>query len=70
LGSLAVGRWRESSSRVSRLPWLGTAFLLVPAVVLVLNYQANIAQDAHHAAADAVSVDQLTGPRDQTPDVR
>jgi hypothetical protein len=69
LGSLAVGRWRESGSRVSRLRWLGTAFLLVPAVVLVLNYQANIAQDAHHAA-DAVSVDQLTGPRDQTPDVR
>jgi FtsP/CotA-like multicopper oxidase with cupredoxin domain len=67
-----VGRWRESGSRVSRLPWPAVGFLLVPAVVLVLNYQASTAQDAHHshAVAGAVSVDQLTGPRDQAPDVR
>jgi FtsP/CotA-like multicopper oxidase with cupredoxin domain len=69
--SIAVGRWRRSRSRVSRLPWLTTAFLLVPAATLVIAGQANAAANGHqHGGAGQLSVDQLTGPRDRTPDVR
>ncbi|GAA0964800.1 multicopper oxidase family protein [Acrocarpospora macrocephala] len=69
--STALGRWRRSGSRVARMPWLAAAFLLVPAVVLVLGSQANATSDGHHhSAAGDISVDQLTGPRDRAPDVR
>ncbi|AGZ41224.1 multicopper oxidase family protein [Actinoplanes friuliensis] len=69
--SVAVGRWRESRSRLSRLPWLTTAFLLVPAVTLVVAGQANAsATDHDHGGAGQLSVDQLVGPRNQVPDVR
>ncbi len=70
--STALGRWRRSGSRASRVPWLATAFLLVPAVALVIGARANSAPNGHdhHSAAGHVGVDQLTGPRDRTPDVR
>ena len=70
--SVLLGRWRTSGSRAARLPWLATAFLLVPAVALVLSSQANTAASGHdhHATVGGRSVDQLTGPRDRTPDVR
>jgi FtsP/CotA-like multicopper oxidase with cupredoxin domain len=69
--SVAVQRWRESRTRLSRLPWLTTAFLLVPAVTLVLAGQANASPPEHvHGGAGPLSVDQLTGPRNQAPDVR
>jgi FtsP/CotA-like multicopper oxidase with cupredoxin domain len=71
--SALLGRWRMSGSRVSRLPWLAMAFLLVPTTGLVLAYRTNTASEGHehhHAAANARSVDQLTGPRDRTPDVK
>ncbi|MEU8236316.1 multicopper oxidase family protein [Actinoplanes sp. NPDC048967] len=69
--SVVVGRWRESRSRLSRLPWLVGAFLLVPAVTLVVAGQANAAGPGHqHGGTGQVSVDQLTGPRSQPPDVR
>jgi FtsP/CotA-like multicopper oxidase with cupredoxin domain len=71
--SVVLSRWRTSGSRASRLPWLAVAFLLVPTVVLVLAYRTNTTAEGHehhHAAANARSVDQLTGPRDRTPDVR
>jgi FtsP/CotA-like multicopper oxidase with cupredoxin domain len=59
-------------SRAARLPLTVVAFLLVPVVGLVLAYRDNVTQDAHHDHTDAaaVRVDQLTGPRDRTPDVR
>ncbi|HEX7305519.1 multicopper oxidase family protein [Lentzea sp.] len=69
--SAALGRWRESGTRVARLPWLGAGLVLVLTLVLVVNYRENVAQasghDHHHGG---VSVDQLTGPRDRAPDVR
>ncbi|MEV6630497.1 multicopper oxidase family protein [Actinoplanes sp. NPDC051470] len=71
--SITVGRWRarESASRVSRLPWLLVASLLVPAGSLVIAGQANAAAGDHlHGGAGELSVEQLTGPRDQTPDTR
>ncbi|RVX38807.1 FtsP/CotA-like multicopper oxidase with cupredoxin domain [Nonomuraea polychroma] len=84
--SALVGRWRTGGSRLARLPWAAVVYLLAPAVVLGLSYQANVAA-AHagghhggsmdwgsgampHHAAQARSVDQLTGPRDKTPDAR
>ncbi|MGW3424069.1 multicopper oxidase family protein [Streptomyces phaeochromogenes] len=69
--STGLGRWRRSGSRVSRMPWLSAAFLLVPALALVLGSQANAAPGGHdHSAAGGVGVDRLTGPRDQKPDLR
>ncbi|MBL7252972.1 multicopper oxidase family protein [Paractinoplanes lichenicola] len=69
--SIAVGRWRESRTRLSRLPWLTTAFLLVPATTLALAGQANASAPGHdHGGSGQLSVDQLTGPREQKPDVR
>ncbi|GAB2602030.1 hypothetical protein Aab01nite_63100 [Paractinoplanes abujensis] len=69
--SIAVVRWRESRSRLSRLPWLTTAFLLVPATTLVLAGQADAAASGHdHGGSGQLSVEQLTGPREQTPAVR
>ncbi|TQM43620.1 multicopper oxidase family protein [Pseudonocardia cypriaca] len=67
----ALGRWRRSGSRASRMPWPAVALLLVPAVGLALAGQANAAAAGHHhSAAGGISVDQLTGPRDREPDVR
>jgi FtsP/CotA-like multicopper oxidase with cupredoxin domain len=71
--SAVLSRWRTSGARASTVPWLAVAFLLVPAVALVPAYLANTApagHEHHHAAEGAKSVDQLTGPRDRTPDVR
>jgi FtsP/CotA-like multicopper oxidase with cupredoxin domain len=69
--SIAVGRWRESSSRLARLPWTAAALLLVPAVTLVVAGQANASAAGHrHGTPGQLSVDQLTGPRDRTPDMR
>lgn len=69
--SAVLNRWRTAGSRVSRAPWLAVAFLLVPAVVLLVGYQNNVAADAHHHhAGGGRSVDQLTGPRDRAPDAR
>jgi FtsP/CotA-like multicopper oxidase with cupredoxin domain len=53
---------------VSRMPWLTAAFVLVPVIVLVLAGQTPAGAHDHHAGG--VSVDQLTGSRDRTPDVR
>ncbi|MFD9702097.1 multicopper oxidase family protein [Lentzea sp. NPDC059081] len=68
--SLGLGRWRESGTRVARLPWLGAGLVVVLALVLVVNYRENTAQASAHDHHGGVSVDQLTGPRDRTPDVR
>jgi FtsP/CotA-like multicopper oxidase with cupredoxin domain len=71
--SAVLSRWRTAGSRASRAPWLAVAFLLVPAVALVLAYRTNttsVGHEHHHTAAGARGVDQLTGPRDRTPDVR
>jgi FtsP/CotA-like multicopper oxidase with cupredoxin domain len=66
-----LGLWRRSGSRASRLPWPAVAVLLVPVVGLVVGGQANAAAGGHHhSAGGGTSVDQLTGPRDGTPDVR
>jgi len=66
-----LGLWRRSGSRASRLPWPAVAVLLVPVVALVVGGQANAAAGGHHhAEVGGKSVDQLTGPRDGTPDVR
>nr|WP_221378872.1 multicopper oxidase family protein [Actinoplanes polyasparticus] len=69
--SVAVARWRASASRLARLPWMVAAFLLVPAATLVVAGQANAAADDHqHGGAGQFAVDQLTGPKGQTPAVR
>ncbi|MCO8273654.1 multicopper oxidase family protein [Actinoplanes sp. TRM 88003] len=68
--STATGRRRESS-RLARLPWTAAALLLVPATTLVLAGQADASADGHqHGGSAALSVEQLTGPKDQTPAVR
>jgi FtsP/CotA-like multicopper oxidase with cupredoxin domain len=69
--SVAVSRWRDTRPRLARLPWLTAAFLVVPAVTLVVAGQANASAAGHeHGGPGQLSVDQLTGPRQQTPDVR
>lgn len=69
--SLAVLRWRRKPSRLARMPWLVVAFLLVPAVTLAAAYRTNTSAAGHrHGGPGQLSVDQLTGPRDGTPDVR
>lgn len=71
--SAVLSRWRPYGSRASRMPWVAVAFLLVPTVALVLAYRTNttsVGHEHHHTTAGARSVDQLTGPRDRTPDVR
>ncbi|GIJ46095.1 hypothetical protein Val02_29810 [Virgisporangium aliadipatigenens] len=65
--SVAVVRRRASGSRLSRLPWLTAAFLLVPGTTLALAAQAG---PTHRHTGGQVSVAQLTGPREQAPDVR
>jgi FtsP/CotA-like multicopper oxidase with cupredoxin domain len=69
--SVVLSRWRATGSRVSRMPWVAVAFLLVPAVVLFVGYQNNTAAESHHHhSASGRSVDQLTGPTDRAPDVQ
>jgi FtsP/CotA-like multicopper oxidase with cupredoxin domain len=79
--SVALARWRAAGSRGSRAPWLTLLSLLVPAIALGLAYQDNQtamsmdwgggAVPAHdHHSGGARSVEQLTGPRDGTPDAR
>ncbi|WP_213002339.1 multicopper oxidase family protein [Winogradskya consettensis] len=69
--SLGVTRWRTGGTRVARMPWLAAVALLIPAVTLGVAARANAAAESHdHSAPAPLSVDQLTGPRDQTPDVR
>ncbi|MFG1925193.1 multicopper oxidase domain-containing protein [Cryptosporangium sp. NPDC048952] len=66
--STAVGR---SESRVARLPWTVAAFLLVPAVTLLVAGQASASAGGHqHGGGGERSVAQLTGPKTGTPDVR
>ncbi|MBB6347029.1 FtsP/CotA-like multicopper oxidase with cupredoxin domain [Nonomuraea muscovyensis] len=76
--AVLVARWRDSGPlpsggpRLARAPWLALPALLAPAVVLGVAYQDNVsaAERHHHAAAGGRSVEQLTGPRDETPDAR
>ncbi|GIE34783.1 hypothetical protein Ait01nite_078280 [Actinoplanes italicus] len=69
--STAVGGRRDAGSRAARLPWLTAAFLLVPAATLIIAGRADAtAGDHRHGGAGRISVDQLTGPKDQTPAVR
>ncbi|MBM2614996.1 multicopper oxidase family protein [Actinoplanes sp. LDG1-06] len=54
-----------------RLLWLAVTVLLVPGVTLTLNDRANAAATGHqHSGIRQLHVDQLTGPKNQTPDVR
>jgi len=70
--SVALGRWRRSGTRVSGLPWLAAFALLIPAVTLVVAERANAAgENSHqHSGAGQLSVEQLTGPTNQEPDVK